>query len=131
MALSAKAKEFAVKAELPPDAEAWFIKTKIVEVNDIALMAQKEELVQDNITSVMAGESVSSATKIGEKIGILKFWILCRESYEDGKKPRSETIGIPDAAMPEDESKTIASAWFHRHAFVLPDKQMLIARLQV
>ena len=75
MSLSAKAKEFAIKAELPQDAGAWFEANKICEVNDVALLAKAEELVAGNIIAVMVADKVQCALKVGEKVKILKFWI--------------------------------------------------------
>ena len=83
MAMTGKAKELATRAGLPDDAERWFVGHNITEVNDVAILAKTEDLVDENIVAVMKAESVSSANKIGQKLGITKFWSACRESYEN------------------------------------------------
>ena len=87
MAFADKTKTAADKTKLAGDGRKWFEDNEVHDYTDVAMMASNEAETKVNIIDVLvAAEVVSSKTPIGE-IALKKFWVACREHYEDDRRP--------------------------------------------
>ena len=77
---------------------------------------------------MIASEVASAKTPMG-KISMKKLWEACRDLRVESRKAKTDTSIVTEAPIPLADDADIVKKWKDKHDVVLPDSQLLVARV--
>ena len=124
-----KAAELAKSCGLERDFVDWLNNENILDVESVALMCAKEDLVHTCLTDPAKAANVESMKSIKGRVSVIKFWLACRKGYETDRLPVPPPTAS-DEPIPSDKVVTLKAAWASKRGFVLQDAIVLVDSIQ-
>ena len=120
-------KALLVTAETPDEFEQFLISKKLLQVDQLALMASDEDRLEDKIFPVLKAASVP-LDDLTAQIAVKKAWSLARTSMRENKKVQLGS-GAPTDVLPTPTRDNIVQTWKRFHNFNLSGERLLTEQL--
>ena len=127
MAMRDELKALLVAAETPPEFEKFLTDKKLLQVDQLALMASDEDRLEDKIFPILKTASVPM-DDLTAQISIKKAWSLARTSMNENKKVQIGSTATTDV-LPSPTRDNIVQSWKRYHNFSLSGERLLTEQL--
>ena len=121
----------ATDTKLPADMREWFEKSDYDDYSNVAMVSSTEDRCENVFVAPISTAKV--ATPLATGIGLVKlekFWMACRDLLEESRKPKRDIDSNTEAPIPNEEAVDIATKWFDKHGYVLPNSHLLVPNQQ-
>ena len=118
------------ETKLGPKIVDWFVANGIDTINKMAMVGSEEKELPALCIEPMNNADLETCKTLGSQAAVKLFWHGCRELWLNSKETADTSVTVGEALIPEKEGKTMMESWMKKHAFMLPDCQLLIASQQ-
>ena len=112
------------RARAPIQLSTFLEKEQLFDVDDVALVCTKEELLDETLIAPAKAAGVP-CDYLAEKVCIKKVWALCREAFATGRGQPASQTEQDDQVLPDEVKRSLDGQWEACHGFVLNTFRLL------
>ena len=127
MAVRDELKAILVTAETPPEFEQFLIAKKLLQVDQLSLMASDEDRLEDKVFPILLAAKVP-LEDLPAQIAVKKAWSLARTAMTESKKVHIGATA-PTDVLPQPTRDNIVQTWKRHHNFNLSGERLLTEQI--